>query len=104
MRRCASKTEYPENWDEIARGRKDEEGWKCERCKHPHDPKVGRCLTVHHLDGDKSNCEKWNIPCLCQKCHLEIQGNVIMSQMLFPFLKVSEWFVWHLEGYKESLK
>jgi len=35
-----------------------------------------RILTVHHLDGDKSNDAWWNLLSLCQRCHLEIQGKV----------------------------
>ncbi|GAH88897.1 unnamed protein product, partial [marine sediment metagenome] len=27
-------------------------------------------LTVHHLDGNKANCEDWNLAALCQRCHL----------------------------------
>ena len=43
-----------------------------------------RILTVHHLDGNKGNCEWWNIPPLCQVCHLQIQARVIMGQT-WPF-------------------
>jgi hypothetical protein len=33
-----------------------------------------RILTVHHLDSDKENLAWWNLPALCQVCHLAIQG------------------------------
>ncbi len=33
-----------------------------------------RILTVHHWDGNKSNCAWWNLMSLCQRCHLQIQG------------------------------
>lgn len=39
-----------------------------------------RVLTVHHLDGDKRNCRWWNLAALCQRCHLTIQGKVVMDR------------------------
>ena len=99
--RVKSKSKYPENWNEIAEARKVFFDYCCERCSHPHSPHTGYCLTVHHLDGNKQNNEDWNLAVLCQKCHLYMQGTVIMSQMLFEFVQVSEWFKWHLEGYKK---
>lgn len=47
--------DYPANWPEIAKQIKDESGWCCEHCHHPHDPVTGYCLTVHHLDGNKAH-------------------------------------------------
>lgn len=68
--------EYPQHWAQIAKLVKDEAEWKCERCGHPHDFDSKHVLTVHHLDGDKSNCERWNLAALCQRCHLSVQGRV----------------------------
>ena len=97
--------EYPENWNEIAARIKTNSGWKCERCQHPHHYKSAHVLTVHHLDGDKSNCADWNLAALCQRCHLTIQGRIKMDQMFMPeILGISEWFKPHLEGYKKSQK
>lgn len=97
--------DYPTNWPEIAQRIKDKAGWKCERCNHVHDAPAGYCLTVHHLDGDKANCEDWNLAALCQRCHLTIQGRIKMEQMFMEdILKVSDWFKPHLEGYLNSLK
>ena len=92
--------EYPADWPEIAKRRKDEEGWTCERCKTPHGP-VPDVLTVHHLDGDKSNCADWNLAVLCQRCHLSVQGRVDMDQLIFDF-RVSEWFRKHYEGWQKA--
>jgi hypothetical protein len=39
-----------------------------------------RVLTVHHLDGVKANCRWWNLAALCQRCHLEIQGKVVLDK------------------------
>lgn len=63
-----------------------------------------RIGTVHHLDGDKSNCRWWNLLALCQRCHLTIQSRVNPHQ---PYmLEHSEWFkpyvaafyAWKYEG------
>lgn len=94
---------YPDNWKEIAKRIKDAAGWKCERCKEAHRVEGAFVLTVHHLDGNKSNCANWNLAALCQRCHLKIQGRVKMDQMFFEeILDVADWFKPHLEGYKQS--
>lgn len=95
--------EYPADWDEIATRAKEEEGWKCERCTQAHvnDPKTGHMLTVHHLDGNKSNCERWNLAALCQRCHLHLESTVNMNQLIFDFL-VRPWFRKHYEGWKAA--
>jgi hypothetical protein len=81
---------YPPDWPEIARSVKDDAGWQCIRCAHPHDPASGHTLTVHHLDCDKSNVRWWNLLALCQRCHLYIQGKVVLTR---PWvLSHSEWF------------
>lgn len=67
---------YPANWQEIARAVKDAAGWRCVRCAKPHTRVGWHILTVHHLDGDKSNCRWWNLVALCQRCHLHIQGKL----------------------------
>lgn len=68
--------EYPEDWPAVAKGVKDAAGWRCVRCDAPHAREGWRILTVHHLDGDKSNCRWHNLLALCQRCHLRIQGKV----------------------------
>lgn len=93
---------YPENWPEIARRVKDEAGWKCVRCGKSHVPVTGYVLTVHHLDMNPANCEWWNIPALCQRCHLHIQGKVIMTQ---PYMFVhSTWFRPYVAGYYAHIR
>lgn len=72
--------QYPPNWKEIAQAVKEAAGWKCVRCGHYHDVPHGFMLTVHHLDMHPNNCAWWNIPALCQKCHLQIQHKVIMER------------------------
>ena len=106
---------YPANWKQIAKAVKDAAGWKCVRCGHAHDPKTGYTLTVHHLDIDPSNCAWWNIPALCQRCHLRIQGRVVMEREYM--FEHSDWFKpyvytyyaarvsdWNTKDYYQSLE
>ena len=90
---------YTDDWPKIARAAKEKHGWKCERCGHKHEVITGYVLTVHHLDGNKSNNLAWNLAVLCQRCHLSVQGRVRMGQMTFDFMPISKWFVPHLKGY-----
>jgi len=66
--------EYPSYWNFIALKIKHDADWRCENCGHEHDPENGYCLTVHHLDLNKSNCDRTNLVALCQRCHLRIQA------------------------------
>ena len=75
--------DYPENWDEIARGVKEKAGYLCEMCYSPSVP--GRILTVHHLNGDKSDCRYQNLVALCQVCHLRLQKKGYCSKQLWLF-------------------
>lgn len=86
---------YPNNWAEIARKVKEQAGWCCERCGHPHQP--GYILTVHHLDMNPANCAWWNLAALCQRCHLRIQAKVDLAR---PWLlDHTDWFKPHAAGY-----
>lgn len=87
--------DYTADWQEVARATKDEAGWKCIRCGHIHEQ--GWILTVHHLDGDKANNAWWNVLALCQRCHLRIQGKVILSRPWM--LEHSDWFKPYVAGY-----
>lgn len=93
--------EYPDNWEAVSLCVKTVNDFKCERCDHGHAPSAGYTLTVHHLDGNKSNNMTWNLACLCQRCHLSIQGKVFLPQ--FYMFEHSDWFKPHVEGYYESI-
>ena len=56
-----------------------------------------RILTVHHLNGVKHDCRWWNLAALCQRCHLRIQGRVVMDRV-YPW-EHSEWFKPHAAGW-----
>ena len=93
--------EYPSDWKDIAKGVKMEAGWKCVRCDHAHDPAAYYTLTVHHLDLNKENCAWWNLPALCQRCHLRIQNKVVIEQRwMFDH---SAWFKPYVAGYYAHL-
>lgn len=52
-----------------------------------------RILTVHHLrlgDAAKRDLRWWNVVALCQRCHLQIQGKVVMER-IWPW-EHSAWF------------
>lgn len=98
--------DYPDDWNVIATRIKERAGWCCERCDHRHDPEHGYMLGTHHLDGNKANCEDWNLAALCQRCHLHIQPSSLM--VLFHQLELFElyeqrWLMPHKEGYRQSL-
>lgn len=88
---------YPDDWKAIATAVKEAAGWHCIRCGHAHEPQAGYCLTVHHLNGNKADCNWYNLTALCQRCHLHIQGKVKMDRVwMFTH---SEWFKPYVAGY-----
>ena len=74
---------YPDNWSAIAIAVKNLAGWRCEHCGHVHDVPNGYMLTVHHLNGNKSDCRFTNLVALCQRCHLRIQSIYYPGQAFF---------------------
>jgi len=82
-----NKDGYPDNWTEIALAMKNWAGWKCEACGHKHDPEAGYCLTVHHLNGVKMDCDWRNLLVCCQRCHLHIQSRYVPGQFYFEIVK-----------------
>jgi hypothetical protein len=92
--------EYPSNWAEIAAEVKGAASWCCVRCFHPHDVKSGHVLTVHHFDGNKSNCRRWNLMALCQRCHLSVQARVDPETPLL--FQPAAWAMPYIAGFYES--
>ena len=88
---------YPKDWNEIGDRVRAEAKGVCIRCGHAHDPVNGYALTVHHFDGNKSNCEWWNLMSLCQRCHLKVQGRV--NPEIHYFLEHSEWAKPYVAGF-----
>lgn len=85
--------EYPAGWKAFATQVKDEAGWACVRCQHPHDPSAGYTLTVHHATMNKAEPfdHWWAFLPLCQRCHLSIQARVDLDRP-WVMAEHSEWF------------
>lgn len=78
--------EYPAEWErgEIQQDVMARAGWRCEHCGMAFQEgttlakdatnAVGKpiILTVHHIDGNKSDCRWENLVALCQVCHLKM--------------------------------
>ncbi len=77
---------YTPDWNEVAIRVKTEAGWRCEHCGHPHEPKAGYTLTVHHIDGQPQNNAWSNLVALCQRCHLAIQQTGTIQAGQLPLL------------------
>ena len=93
--------EYPPEWKWLADATKESVRGICIRCDMYHDPPSGYCLTVHHFDGDKSNCEWWNLMALCQRCHLTIQAKVNPDQDYM--FELSTWIKPYVAGRRAFL-
>ena len=68
--------DYPKDWKQIAKAKKESVGWKCEicgkQCKRDGEPYVsGRLiLTVAHLNHNPMDCRPENLMAMCAPCHL----------------------------------
>ena len=100
MPRVIPTGEYPADWPRLAEQVKDEADWCCVRCGHQHAPEAGRCLTVHHFDGDKGNRARWNLMALCQACHLSVQGRVDPDHGLL--VEPAPWAIPYVAGFYEA--
>ncbi len=76
---------YPTNWKSIRWESYVRANWTCEHCGlifpklTRHDTVMNangkpRILTIHHIDGNKSNNDWTNLLACCQVCHLHIQA------------------------------
>jgi hypothetical protein len=104
---------YPPYWPIMSKQVKALAEWCCERCgvRNNEDAPDGTMLTVHHLDGNKWNCEWWNLAALCQQCHLRIQARVDFLRPYYrwnwetmePEAVHSAWMARHIKGYNAWL-
>jgi hypothetical protein len=97
MARLPITGDYPADWPEIATAVKADAGWRCVRCDHHDDVTTGHVLTVHHFDGHKANCDRYNLMALCQRCHLSIQARVD-PRVPILFVDVALWSMPYIAG------
>lgn len=76
---------------------RDLDGFDCDGIAHSMTLAQWRILTVHHLNGIKHDCRWWNLVALCQRCHLTIQGRVVMGRV-WPW-EHSDWFKPYAAGW-----
>lgn len=102
--------EYPDDWKnrEIQRKLAERFNYHCEHCGAEVDKATGytigkprrdgheHVIAIHHIDGDKSNCEWTNLLYCCQACHLEVQsswgpGDFVPLKWIERFNGVPRW-------------
>jgi len=71
------KRKYPDNWNWLSRQIRNRNNQKCELCDatngKPHwKTESIVVLTVHHIDGNRTNNSEQNLIALCQRCHLRL--------------------------------
>jgi hypothetical protein len=114
---------YPFAWHDLGDGRgvkhlvRERAEHRCIRCFHPYVKGAGRnapcdercrhappgndrILTVHHLrlgHDAKRDLRWWNLAALCQRCHLQVQGKVVMER-IWPW-EHSDWFKPYAAGW-----
>lgn len=54
----------------------NEQHRKCFDCRTPIGCRGGKRPNVHHKDGNKSNCQRWNLVALCVSCHTKREWEV----------------------------
>lgn len=65
----SSRGEYPPEWTAELRARvRREYDYECEDCGINQESLDER-LQVHHIDGNKKNCNTENLVALCRECH-----------------------------------
>jgi 5-methylcytosine-specific restriction endonuclease McrA len=68
---------YPAGWDELALAMKNAAGWVCALCGRQVR---GNKLGVHHIDGNRLNCDPANLMVVCWDCHrvIHLRGGAII--------------------------
>ena len=67
---CTVPNRYSDCWPEISERRKEQENYKCEKCRIDLSrKKYKKFLHTHHVDGNKANNTKENLTVLCIECH-----------------------------------
>ena len=65
-----SASPYPTGWETIKRDIRKRDGGLCLMCgRGDFSNTILRAADVHHIDGNKQNCEDKNLISLCRPCH-----------------------------------
>lgn len=74
---------YCKEWDfdEFKKLIRDRDNNQCQNpdCWKTFNPKYK--LSVHHINGDKKNCDPWNLISLCNSCNVRAEGNKKISRL-----------------------
>ena len=108
--------DYPPEWKSgaVQRALAKLVDYRCEHCGAQVDPVTNRTINkprrdgeqhiiaIHHLDGDKANCNWTNLLYSCQSCHLEVQALWEPGEMLpAKWHGVPEWLALRGLAYTE---
>lgn len=70
---------YPPEFNERLKEEiRERDGHECQLCGMTQEDHLNiyrRKLCVHHIDGNKQNCEKSNLTALCLICNLSVENN-----------------------------
>lgn len=71
---------YPDEWGtEIKSEVRYRDGRRCQFCRVPetaHAILTGKKLHVHHVNGEKKDCDRGNLIALCAFCHGRIEKSL----------------------------
>jgi len=67
--------QYSLEWqDTLKEAIRERDNYICQRCGVPQE-ECNRQLDVHHIDGDKINCDPSNLIAFCVSCHSKVERN-----------------------------
>lgn len=77
---------YPINWKDIATQFKEKNGLICSNCKCSSDGESRDkwFFDVHHINGNKSDCNNSNLMVLCKLCHIYENDYHLENAKKFP--------------------
>ena len=65
---------YPDDWTEELKDKiRNRDNRQCQMCFR-YESELKRKLSVHHIDGDRRNCNEDNLISFCINCHMKITG------------------------------
>jgi len=80
---------YPSAFNQKRKERVlERDGHRCVICHRsdadlPRSKRYSTNLVVHHVDGDKQNCEDWNLMTLCRSCQAKLHVGRLTTAEVF---------------------